>query len=431
MCFCGLYLIFLILRQLAPLRYSFPFSTIVWLSMVSIRYFFFFLYYSVYLGSLYSQESWYRTGLVIISFFFTMLGIMLIIFLFDGSTLKLLLVFFCMEMVTTITFSACILLLDLFFQNTPSLSYTKGSSLHDFLLIPITVALYYLLTTFGKRFFNLYRNWEVRNITGLAVAEALYLIIGIGSTTNFAIGHGDRGSLIMVLCTLLCLITMFFTWFRELNKKAFQTRIELEGLESAMAVRYEQILEHSAKLESHHRHIEEKADGLIRKIIEENEKWGNLASQAGTEADQDYHHDIETIESYLHQLNEWYHELSVSSYCQDPVINQALTDCVQPLEKEGITVTVMFSEYHPLSGILQTDVADLIRFMGQKRNGLKTLVLQSGTIGNELLLVCLASPARRPRIPRHIKKILRRLKADYQIEDNLDGYKMIIAISAS
>ena len=202
-------------------------------------------------------------------------------------------------------------------------------------------------------------------------------------------------------------------------------------MESAMAVRYEQILEHSAKLERHHRHIEEKADGLIKKIIKENETREPLASQAGTAADQEYHRDIETIESYLHQLNEWYHELSVSSYCQDPVINQALTDCVQALEKEGVAVTVLFSEYHPLPGIMQTDVADLIRFMGQKRNGLKTLVLQSGVIGNELLLVCLASPAARPQIPRDIKKALRRLKADYRIEDKAIGFKMIIAISAS
>ena len=80
---------------------------------------------------------------------------------------------------------------------------------------------------------------------------------------------------------------------------------------------------------------------------------------------------------------------------------------------------------------MQTDVADLIRFMGQKRDGLKTLVLQSGIIGTELLLVSLASPASRPRIPHDIKSTLRRLKADYRIEDNAAGFKMIIAISAS
>lgn len=417
----GLFSLFAIIGKTFGLRYSFLRTLMVFLGMMFFRTFGFNLFYSIYLGSIYSEEEWYGVVLFMLSVLSVLIGIVCIAILFKGNLLKLLLLESVLEILITFIISLVIMASDLLFCGQIHPDYMSRAHIYDLVIPLVGVAFYLILTRRYHWILQRYADWKIRYPAPLVVAIVLFYLFGMGSNMNYAFNQGDRGSVFMIGITIILTFTILISFLNDQRIQEVQTNADLVRQENALDIRYGQILEQSARIARYNTEIREGIQELIEKILIEGKEMDSSGEEdPGT---------MDNIAHYLEDLHEQYQELSVSRYCQDPLIDQTLEECVHELEERHVNTAVAFSEYRTPPGVSKSDISELIRWLMLGINGVEKLVLQGGFLEEEIVLVCNSwgKGLKNPSLGE-VRKILRRLRADYRVEGDENNKKIVIAI---
>lgn len=420
-----------ILGRTAGFRYNKKTSLLILILLWSFRYFGISLFVSSYLAGKYSGNQLFDRMLPLILIFSSWTGIVTIIFLYKGNALKNLFLDLTMEMIYSISYAIGILVL------SPGTS-PAGLNYKDLTMIRGLILISYCLfisIVIAKKILPLaikFSKWEPAHPMAIAMAIAVFYIMGTASNITYAISSGKLGLIIFLSALILSLAYLWVSFFHNEKMKAMLVRHELIRHEDSLKKHYQQILIQSSRIGHYNAEITRTIDGLLER--------------AGGEDNNTKEQSQSLVRDYLKRLEAEYNSISVSKYSDNVRLNEILLTLEKEFQNRSIPVQFRFHDLKNAVSIrdydiesLLSDLADVIftHYEGpeDKEHNSETAedltVLQGGITRGELILSG-EYPGRemsRKEISG-LRRRYRRMKAGISILKEREKIKIIIGIPA-
>lgn len=359
----GFIFVFIMLYRTAGIRFRLSVTLYVYVLLWVFRCFGVTMFIVNYLGNRYGEELWYNILLCTVNILVSVLGVVYIRILFQGSLSKNLLLFIGTEIALTVWMRIFAYGLSLIWPSYDYQLMLNHFEIQDLLLLVFFGLLIWLLARYGHPFFEVYRRWEPAHPVLLNTVIVCYLIFGNLTSVALALNDSFERQGFMVFYAMMVIILVVYYWvdfYHIIRLRESARHRELLYQEKSLLAYYEESLKQTSRINQYQSEIKDMMEKLSRKADQgESDSRERTCSLPSGEKD-----DMrQSVRSYLDELKDRQSTLSVVKYCSDYTLDQFLSYKEQLLLDAGYRTTMHFQDYYTPPGILVTDVIEILHWM--------------------------------------------------------------------